>query len=93
MVERAAKAAGFEMKIHPHMLRHACGFKLANEGVDTRSEQAHDVHLRLATVAGKFAHRFVVAAPLSRYLFNQLTDDVAQPMGLLLPGDMASNPA
>jgi site-specific recombinase XerD len=24
MVERAAKAAGFEMKIHPHMLRHAC---------------------------------------------------------------------
>jgi hypothetical protein len=24
----------FNMKIHPHMLRHACGFKLANEGVD-----------------------------------------------------------
>ena len=23
--------------IHPHMLRHACGFKLANQGVDTRS--------------------------------------------------------
>ena len=33
MVERAAKAAGFEMQIHPHMLRHACRFKLANEGV------------------------------------------------------------
>src|ERR1700731_1770788 len=25
-VERAGKAAGFDMKIHPHMLRHACGF-------------------------------------------------------------------
>jgi hypothetical protein len=28
MVERAGEAAGFDMKIHPHMLRHACGFKL-----------------------------------------------------------------
>src|SRR5262249_1086872 len=28
-VERADKAAGFDMKIHPHMLRHACGYKLA----------------------------------------------------------------
>ena len=24
MVERAARAAGFDMKIHPHMLRHSC---------------------------------------------------------------------
>src|SRR6476619_175260 len=30
MVERAVKAAGVDMKIHPHILRHACGFKLAN---------------------------------------------------------------
>src|ERR1700722_1335102 len=37
MVERAGKATGFDMKIHPHMLRHACGFKLANDGVDTRT--------------------------------------------------------
>ena len=44
MVERAAKAAGFEMKIHPHMLGHACGFKLANEGVDTRTIQAYLGH-------------------------------------------------
>jgi integrase len=39
-VERAGKAAGFGMKIHPHMLRHACGYKLANDGVDTRTIQA-----------------------------------------------------
>jgi integrase len=25
--------------IHPHMLRHGCGFKLANDGVDTRTLQ------------------------------------------------------
>src|SRR5580704_1069797 len=35
MVERAGEAARFDMKIHPHMLRHACGSKLANDGVDT----------------------------------------------------------
>jgi integrase len=43
-VERAGKAAGFDMKIHPHMLRHACGFKLANNGVDTRTIQAYLGH-------------------------------------------------
>jgi len=43
-VERAGKAAGFDMKVHPHMLRHACGFKLANDGVDTRTIQAYLGH-------------------------------------------------
>ena len=41
MLGRAGQAAGFDMKIHPHMLRHACGFKLANDGVDTRTIQAY----------------------------------------------------
>ena len=44
MVERAGRAAGFEMKIHPHMLRHACGYKLANDGVDTRTIQGYLGH-------------------------------------------------
>jgi type 1 fimbriae regulatory protein FimB/type 1 fimbriae regulatory protein FimE len=44
MVERAADAAGLEIKAHPHMLRHACGFKLANDGVDTRALQAYLGH-------------------------------------------------
>ena len=30
--------------MHPHMLRHACGFKLANDGVDTRALQAYLGH-------------------------------------------------
>ena len=37
-------AAGFEFKAHPHMLRHACGFALANKGHDTRSLQAYLGH-------------------------------------------------
>ena len=37
----AGEAAGFDIKIHPHMLRHACCFKLANDGVDTRTIQAY----------------------------------------------------
>jgi site-specific recombinase XerD len=44
MMERAADAAGLEIKAHPHMLRHACGFKPANEGVDTRALQAYLGH-------------------------------------------------
>jgi integrase len=32
MIERAAAGAGLEIKAHPHMLRHACGYTLANKG-------------------------------------------------------------
>ena len=44
MVQRAAKAAGITIRVHPHMLRHACGYKLANDGVDTRALQAYLGH-------------------------------------------------
>jgi type 1 fimbriae regulatory protein FimB/type 1 fimbriae regulatory protein FimE len=44
MVARLGVAAKFDVAIHPHMLRHACGFKLANDGVDTRSLQAYLGH-------------------------------------------------
>jgi integrase len=40
MLERAGEAARFKFKAHPHMLRHACGFALANQGHDTRALQA-----------------------------------------------------
>ena len=41
MLERAAVSAGLDIKVHPHMLRHACGFALANQGHDTRGLQAY----------------------------------------------------
>jgi len=44
MIERAGKAAKIAFKVHPHMLRHACGFTLANKGHDTRSLQAYLGH-------------------------------------------------
>jgi len=44
LIARAGVAAGFEFQLHPHMLRHSCGFKLANDGVDTRSLQAYLGH-------------------------------------------------
>ena len=44
LLERAAEAAGLGLKVHPHMLRHACGFALANKGHDTRALQAYLGH-------------------------------------------------
>jgi type 1 fimbriae regulatory protein FimB/type 1 fimbriae regulatory protein FimE len=44
MIERAAAAARLGLKAHPHMLRHACGFALANAGHDTRAVQAYLGH-------------------------------------------------
>lgn len=44
MVERAGVEANLPFKVHPHMLRHACGFALANKGHDTRALQAYLGH-------------------------------------------------
>jgi site-specific recombinase XerD len=44
MVERAAKAADLGIKAHAHMLRRGCGYKLANDGIDTRTLQAYLGH-------------------------------------------------
>jgi site-specific recombinase XerD len=43
-VERAGVETKLPFKAHPHMLRHACGFALANKGHDTRSLQAYLGH-------------------------------------------------
>jgi type 1 fimbriae regulatory protein FimB len=36
--------AGLQFHVHPHMLRHGCGYALANAGHDTRSLQAYLGH-------------------------------------------------
>jgi site-specific recombinase XerD len=46
---RVRKAPGLSkaklaFKAHPHMLRHACGYALANKGHDTRALQAYLGH-------------------------------------------------
>ncbi len=58
MVERAAAAADLGIKAHAHMLRHACGYKLANDGNDTRSLQAYLGHRNIQNTT-----RYTALAP------------------------------
>ena len=44
LITRAGAHAKLPFPIHPHMLRHACGFKLASEGQDTRAIQQYLGH-------------------------------------------------
>src|SRR5262245_19930876 len=44
--------------IHPHMLRHACGFKLANDGHDTRALQHYLGHKNI-----QYTVRYTEMAP------------------------------
>ena len=44
MIARLGIAAKFAFPIHPHMLRHAAGYKLANDGQDTRALQHYLGH-------------------------------------------------
>jgi integrase len=37
IIERAGQAARLDIKAHPHMLRHATGYALANQGTDPRT--------------------------------------------------------
>ena len=41
---RIGDKAEFPFPVHPHMLRHACGYKLANDGQDTRAIQHYLGH-------------------------------------------------
>jgi len=44
MFARLGVRAGMPFPINPHMLRHSCGFKFANEGKDSRSLQGYLGH-------------------------------------------------
>ena len=44
LLARLGVAAKFPFGVHPHMLRHACGYKLANDGCDTRALQHYLGH-------------------------------------------------
>jgi site-specific recombinase XerD len=58
MVERAAVCAKLAIKTHAHMLRHACGYKLANDGHDTRALQAYLGHRNIQNTT-----RYTALAP------------------------------
>jgi integrase len=48
IVGRAGEVAGLPFKVHPHHLRHACGFMLAEAGTDTRLIQSYLGHASIA---------------------------------------------
>jgi integrase len=49
LVERAGLEAKIGFKVHPHMLRHATGYVLANKGTDTRTLQDYLGHKSIAS--------------------------------------------
>lgn len=48
IVQRAGVEAKLGNAVHPHQLRHACGYKLANDGQDTRAIQQYLGHKNIA---------------------------------------------
>ncbi|WP_242602490.1 tyrosine-type recombinase/integrase [Legionella rowbothamii] len=53
IIARAGDKAELRLAIHPHMLRHSTGFKLANDGWDTRSIQHTIRYTEIASVKFK----------------------------------------
>ncbi|MEL5558463.1 tyrosine-type recombinase/integrase [Serratia ureilytica] len=43
-LRRYGEIAGLPLRVHPHMLRHACGYELAEQGMDTRLIQDYLGH-------------------------------------------------
>ena len=58
LMARAGQEARIGLPVHPHMLRHATGFYLANSGVDTRTIQAYLGHRNI-----KHTVRYTQLAP------------------------------
>jgi type 1 fimbriae regulatory protein FimB len=50
MITQVAEAAGLEnLAVHPHMLRHACGYALVNKGTDIRIIQGYLGHRSISS--------------------------------------------
>jgi type 1 fimbriae regulatory protein FimB/type 1 fimbriae regulatory protein FimE len=58
MIQRTGRAAKLPFPIHPHMLRHSTGYKLANQGEDTGSLAHYLGHRNLQSTA-----RYTALAP------------------------------
>lgn len=49
IVRLAGEVAELDVHVHPHMLRHGCGYALANRGVDTRLLQDYLGHRSISS--------------------------------------------
>jgi type 1 fimbriae regulatory protein FimB len=61
--------AGLPLSIHPHMLRHSCGYSLAERGIDTRLIQDYLGHRNIR-------HTVLYTAANSQRFKNIWSDDV-----------------
>ena len=57
IVERAAAEAELGIEANADMLRHACGYKLANDGHDTQAIQAYLVHRNIQNTTRRLLSR------------------------------------
>ena len=58
IIAKAGREAGLSLTVHPHMLRHACGYYLANKGFDTRAIAEYLGHKSL-----EHTYRYTAIAP------------------------------
>ncbi|MEW5287389.1 tyrosine-type recombinase/integrase, partial [Klebsiella michiganensis] len=78
IIKSAGIAAGTATPTHPHMLRHACGYELAERGADTRLIQDYLGHRNIrhtvrytASNAARFAGLWERKNLLAENLYNQ----------------------
>jgi type 1 fimbriae regulatory protein FimB len=58
MIGQLANAAGLEhLQVHPHMLRHSCGYVLVNKGTDIRIIQGYLGHRSISSTV-RYSKRF-----------------------------------
>ena len=67
LLTRVAKCSSISFPVHPHMLRHACGYKLVNDGHDIRMIQQYLGHKNIQHTVGY--------TTLSANCFNQFWSD------------------
>jgi integrase len=84
IVARAGRVADFGFKCHPHMLRHACGFFLADEGTSTRLIQDYLGHrdIKSTVIYGGYGtHRCLIRlkfSPIRAMLHGTISQAVRQ---------------
>ena len=80
-LSRAAESIGMA-DVHPHLLRHACGYDLANRGVDTRGIQGYHGHQNIQHTV-----KYTATNPA-----RQIANRIARYSGLLVMASATRSP-
>jgi integrase len=88
MVARAGEVAGFPFQISSHVLRHSCGYKLANDGRDTRSIQRYLGHRSIVSTV-----RYTSLRPIGSRILGRIDADNRERAGTLTPRLQSRTPS